>query len=69
MKRRWPALVALVTVAFAWQPPVLGVQAFCAAGKDGHVLVGNNEDYTNPTPDIPRYFPGLSSAFKSPIAY
>jgi uncharacterized protein (TIGR03435 family) len=52
MKRRWPALIALVTVALAAPRPVHGCTAFCASTKDGHVLVGNNEDYSNPRTKI-----------------
>jgi uncharacterized protein (TIGR03435 family) len=35
-------------LAVTTQPAVLACTAFCAVGGDGHVLVGNNEDWFNP---------------------
>ena len=50
--------------AVCLQPVLLACTAFCAVDSAGHVLVGNNEDWSNPRSKVWPPLPAVTAVFR-----
>ena len=62
MRRLAAAALVLFAVAVAAPHPTSACTGFCALTKDGHVLVGNNEDWFNPRTKL-HFIPAKPGAY------